>query len=97
MKNFNRFQNSVRYMLSIFIGLLITFNASAAVKVNEPQEYRFKFILKGDVYQYQQKSASYEEAFERAAKACFNHYKAGKKLVEDVGLDIIDACANPRS
>lgn len=97
MTSMKMIQKTSQFTLSIFIGILITFNASAAIKSAEPQEYKFKFNLKGDIYQYQQKSASYEEAFERAAKACFNHYKTGKKLNEDQGLDIIDVCANPRS
>ncbi len=97
MKSFMLLKKPSQIFLSVFIGILVTFNASAAVKNTEPQEYKFKFNLKGDIYQYQQKSNSYEEAFRKAAQACFNHYKSGKKLNEELGLDIIDVCANPRS
>jgi hypothetical protein len=59
--------------------------------------YGFKFSLKGASFEYKQSSASFEEAFERAAQACYTHFKDGKRLTEDAGLDIIDVCANPRS
>jgi hypothetical protein len=80
----------------IFSLVLVAQLASAATK-KAPQEYRFKFNLRGEIFHSQQNSNSYEQAFERAAKACFNYYKAGQKLSEDKGLDIIDTCANPRS
>ena len=59
--------------------------------------YNFKFKLNDETYEYSQKSPSFEEAFGKAAQACYRHYKAGKKLTEERGLDIIDVCANPRS
>lgn len=81
----------------ILSSLLMSFKASAAVRPTEPQEFRFKFNFKGQSYEVRQKSQSYEDAFEKAAKACFSYYKAGQKLNEEKGLDIIDICANPRS
>lgn len=59
--------------------------------------YNFKFKMADTTFEYSQKSASYEEAFGKAAKACYRHFKNGKPLTEDQGLDIIDVCANPRS
>ena len=67
-------------------------STSAAEKV-----YDFKFKLKGETFEYSQKADTYEDAFERAAQACYRHYKAGRRISEDQGLDIIDVCANPRS
>ena len=64
---------------------------------NSAQEYHFKFKLNSESFEYTQASKSYEEAYERAAKACFNHFKNGQHLSEEKGLDIIDVCANPRS
>ena len=66
---------------------------------NEPTEkiYAFKFHLQGDTFEYKQNAGSYEDAFSHAADSCFKHYKGGRKLSEDRGLDIIDVCANPRS
>jgi hypothetical protein len=61
------------------------------------QLYTFKFKLAGETFEYAQKSEKYEEAFEKAAQACFNHYRNGQKLTEERGLDVIDVCANPRS
>lgn len=59
--------------------------------------YSFKFKMSQETFEYTQKSPSYEEAFEKAAQACFSHFKNGRRISEDLGLDIIDACANPRS
>lgn len=61
------------------------------------QVYGFKFTMKGDKFEYTQKAASYEEAFHKAAQACFTHFKGGRRLAEEQGLDIIDVCANPRA
>jgi len=59
--------------------------------------YHFKFKMANESYEYSQKSASYDEAYKRAAQNCYTHFKAGQRLTEDRGLDIIDVCANPRS
>lgn len=84
-----------------FIALIFSLFASSAFAwaSTTPMEklYTFKFKLSKETYEYSQKSTSYEEAFEKAAQSCFNHYKDGKKLTENQGLDIIDVCANPRS
>lgn len=61
------------------------------------KSYDFHFKLKSDTFQYSRTAASYEEAFEDAAQACFKHFKKGRRLNENEGLDIIDVCANPRS
>lgn len=60
------------------------------------KEYTFKFKYAGETFEVRRPAGSYEEAFEKAADACFKHFKNGKKLSEDKGLDIIDVCANPR-
>lgn len=59
--------------------------------------YRMKSTQNVEVFEFSSTAPSYEDAFERAADACFKHFKNGKKLTEDSGLDIIDVCANPRS
>lgn len=61
------------------------------------KSYDFKYQLKNDTFKYSRSAASYEEAYEHAAQACFKHFKNGKRLSESEGLDIIDVCANPRS
>lgn len=75
-------------------------NASAWIS-NEPTEktYTFKYKYEGEVLEIRRPAGSYEEAFEKAADACFRHYKTlkGGRLSEDQGLDVIDTCANPRS
>lgn len=89
-----------RQLSRVFLGIALSLGASlakASVSAQKDQDFKFKFNFRGDIYQYQQRASNYEEAFERAAKACFNHYKSGQKLNENLGLDIIDVCANPRS
>lgn len=66
-------------------------------KAPQQKAYDFKFKLKSDTFTYTRTAASYEEAYEAAAQACFKHYKGGRHVSEDEGLDIIDVCANPRS
>lgn len=66
-------------------------------KAPQQKSYDFKFKLKSDSFSYTRTAANYEEAYEAAAQACFKHYKGGRHVSEDEGLDIIDVCANPRS
>lgn len=62
------------------------------------KEYGFKFkMTEKDSYEFVTKANTYEDAFEKAAQACFNHYKGGRTVSEDRGLAIIDVCANPRT
>ena len=80
------------------ICMLLSLQASAWVSTAPPEkEYRFKFTMEQQVFEYSLKSNTYEQAFERAAQACFHHFKAGRRVSEDRGLDIIDVCANPRT
>jgi len=82
--------------LAVILICLSTIQTSAWISKDEiAKSYAFKFNLQGDVYEYNQKAATYEEAFEQAAQACFSHFKAGKKVGEQRGMDIIDVCANP--
>jgi hypothetical protein len=82
----------------LFTVLLFASGAMAFVSTTPgSKEYRFKFSLKAQSYENVQKAGSWDEAFERAAQACFSHFKGGRKVAEEQGLDIIDACANPRS
>ncbi len=66
-------------------------------KAPQQKSYDFKFKLKSDIYTFTRTATSYEEAYETAAQACFKHFKNGRHVNEDEGLDIIDVCANPRS
>lgn len=87
----------MRSILLVFI-TLISFTTHAWVSSDPIQKpYSFKFKMDKETFEYSQKAPSYEEAFEKAAQACYRHFKAGQRLTEDRGLDIIDVCANPRS
>jgi predicted transcriptional regulator len=81
--------------LSFLLGSL---QSKAWISKDETKKlYNFKFKMADETYEYSQKSSSYEEAYQKAAQDCYTHFKAGQKLTEDRGLDIIDVCANPRS
>lgn len=80
-------------MLVLFTGV----QSQAWIVGNEhSKEYNFKFKMAGETFSYEQSSTSYEEAYESAAKACFDHFRGHKKVSMDAGMDIIDVCANPR-
>ncbi len=84
--------------LLLILSFLSSLSAHAWISTETPEKiYNFKFKLQGQIYEYTQKSSTYEEAYEQAAKSCFQHYKGGRTLNEERGLDIIDVCANPRS
>ncbi len=53
--------------------------------------------MNSETYEYSLNASSYEEAFDKAAQSCFRHFKQGRRVSQDQGLDIIDVCANPRS
>ncbi len=95
----------MRQLLYVFAVLtaLVLGQAANAWVASSPVErkYDFKFQLKKakkiEKYEVSLTAQTYEEAFQDAAQACFNHFKNGKRLSEDQGLDIIDACVNPYS
>ena len=70
---------------------------SIVTYASESKNFAYRFqAYKGESYTYETQSDSQEEAYERAATACFQHYKGGRRISMDQGLDIIDICANPR-
>jgi hypothetical protein len=87
-------------MKQILIMILIiaasTANAWLTPDGDSAKVYSFKFKMNNESYEYTQKAKTYEDAYGKAAQACFTHFKAGRRVSEDQGLDIIDVCANPR-
>lgn len=87
-------------MKHILLVLMTIFSIQASAWVSSDpiqKPYSFKFKMEKQTFEYSQKAPTYEEAFEKAAQACYRHFKNGERLTEDRGLDIIDVCANPRS
>ena len=86
-------------MKTLFMVILAaSLQAQASLGSGELKTYSFRFQpINGDSYTYETKADSHEEAYEHAATACFNHYKQGRRISMDYGLDIIDVCANPRN
>ncbi|MBX2996044.1 MAG: hypothetical protein KF681_14555 [Bdellovibrionaceae bacterium] len=84
---------------------LVSFQASAWVSTPTiEKQHKFVYRMKSEVFEFASTSPSYEEAFDKAASACYRHFRDNTKarsgqakLSEDQGLDIIDVCANPRS
>lgn len=87
-------------MKTIISTLILLISVQSFAWVTTPtieKEYNFKFKFEQEVFEYSTKSPSYEDAFEKAAQACFSHYKHGRRVSMERGVDIIDVCANPRS
>jgi hypothetical protein len=87
-------------MKPFFLLLIMSFSCASFAwlsPVSTDKEYSFKFKYEGENLVLLQKATSYEEAYEKAAQSCFQHFKGGRKVAEQKGLDIIDVCANPRS
>lgn len=61
------------------------------------QNFEFLYNLDGQTQSISLQSSSYEEAYSKFAEICFKKHSQNKKISENRGLDIIDACANPRS
>lgn len=84
-------------LITAILLVVSSFSHAWIEKTPQQKSYDFKFKLKSDSFTFTRSAASYEEAYETAAQACFKHFKAGKHVSEEEGLDIIDVCANPRS
>ncbi len=80
--------------------LILTFACQAFAFGGNDQGKTFAFRfqpLNGESYTYETSSDSRDDAYEKAATACFQHYKKGRRISMEQGMDIIDICANPRS
>lgn len=86
-----------KHILFAMITLAASFSFAWSETAPAQKDYAFKFKMKAGTFEYSRKAPSYEEAYESAAQACFKHFKGGRHISEDQGLDIIDVCANPRA
>lgn len=97
---------------SLLVLILMTTASIAQAWVSTPtaeKEHHFVYHRKDanqqmQSFEFSSTAPSYEEAYEKAAQACYRHFRdetknqqRGRHLNEDQGLDIIDTCANPRS
>lgn len=90
----------IAIILGITMALILGLSVQARAWVSHESSqkiYTFKFKMQKETLEISQASSSYEEAFEKAAQACYRHFKAGRRISEERGLDIIDVCANPRT
>lgn len=91
----------------VMTAVLLSFGLSAFGAEKREFHFTFSHKLEGKLtvrepksvhkYEYKTVADSWDDAFREAAKACYRHFKDGRRLTEDEGLDIIDTCANPRS
>ncbi len=80
--------------------LLLTVSQSAFAWISTEvatKDYNFVYRFNKETYKVELKGPSYDEAFEKAAQNCFDHFKGGRRISEDFGIAVIDVCANPRS
>lgn len=84
-------------IIALFFVLYTTSSFAWVSTGAKDKSYSFRFNLKGQILELSQKGESYNEAYEKAAQACFKYFKGGRHISQDRGLDIIDVCANPRS
>lgn len=88
----------MKFIKIVILGLFLANTSHASLFTSDAKPYSFKFTkFQGEVYEYEVKAESKDEAFEKAATACFNHFKQGRRISMDFGQDIIDVCVNPRS
>ncbi|MCX7977981.1 MAG: hypothetical protein N2578_03160 [Bdellovibrionaceae bacterium] len=80
-------------MRYIFLFSLIVSSISFG---QESRDYTFKYELNGEKFAYSTRAGTWEDAYEKAADACFKNYRGRGKITEERALDIIDTCANPR-
>lgn len=63
----------------------------------EAKEFKFAYTLKKEKIEYKVDAITWEDAYVQGAVYCFEFFtKNDKRISEEKGLDIIDACANPR-
>ncbi len=87
-------------MRTLILGLILSISTSSFAwtsKDSDQKEYVFKYKLAMEQFEVRRPASSYQEAYEQAAQDCFNHFKGSGPINENRGMDIIDACANPRS
>ena len=86
-----------KFVALLFL-ILSTSLPTLANSTEATKNYNFHFAkFEGESLEYQIQADSPVEAYERAAQACFQHFKAGRHISIEYGQDIIDICANPRS
>ena len=90
------FKKLTSYLAFFFLSSIVVFSAMA-LTVNFPRTFNFKFQFKNEIFQVSELSTDDNEALKIAAQKCFQHYSSKNKLNEEIGLELIDVCANPKS
>ncbi len=60
------------------------------------KEFTFKFHYKSNNLEIKTTSNSWEEAYQLASQQCYSKLSKNRQMSYDIGMDIIDVCANPR-
>lgn len=88
---------SVTFILIGTLTQAITIKSSDNLEFKEVRLFNFKYKFKNDILDVSEKSSDYNEALKVAAQKCFYYYSKRTDLNEQIGLEIIDICANPKS
>ncbi|MBX3018396.1 MAG: hypothetical protein KF767_10930 [Bdellovibrionaceae bacterium] len=112
MEQTHKFQSTLeilRTMIQLLAVVLMTLGlAKPTFAATDKGSGHFEFVFRLDSdtkaklpkaetpYKFRTQAASYDEAFKKAAQSCYNHFKGGERLSEEIGLSVIDTCANPR-
>lgn len=71
--------------------LIFLFSLSAQAK-----QFTFNYKFQNQTFKIVVEGKDWETAYKTASKECFNALTGGKYPGEELGLDIIDTCANPK-
>ena len=94
--------NNRFYMLLLLVAFAVPCLSFASTNSGsqtslQTQVYHFDFRpFHGETYSFETKNSDHDEAYRKAADACFNHFKQGRHISMEEGQDIIDICVNPK-
>lgn len=90
----------MKIFISILMMVILCNPTAFGSNSSEKKEFTLKYSFEGQNLEVREFSDSYIEAMESAAFKCLNHFKRASNYnnseLEDKGLRIIDACANPK-
>lgn len=79
--------------LTLILSLLVSSQVFAAT---QKADFKFKADFHGKEFKMTLTKANYSEGLQDFAQACFNNFAKGKIINHDDGIDLINACANPK-
>jgi hypothetical protein len=94
--NFNKLYIIILVLiLSLIVPYMVKKQNNRTIS-SEPKGNTFEYVYNKERFILKIDEENKEIAFKKAAKQCFQYFTKGVYPGEENGLDIIDACANPR-